>query len=126
VNGALAKSVADCWPRAERYARVVSTDWAGQRFEERELNEQLADGVPEYFFRAGCKAFPIGSKSGECGGGRISMALISSTSSRTAALLCAADVQDPGAHIFTRSKVPWISLPEQTPAYDVYYDMKTL
>jgi hypothetical protein len=32
----------------------------------------------------------------------------------------------PGVHIFTRSKVPWVTLPESTPAFDVYYDSRTL
>jgi hypothetical protein len=32
----------------------------------------------------------------------------------------------PDVHIFTRSKVPWLTLPESTPAFDVYYDSKTL
>jgi hypothetical protein len=32
----------------------------------------------------------------------------------------------PDVHIFTRSKVPWVTLPESTPAFDVYYDSKTL
>ena len=32
----------------------------------------------------------------------------------------------PGAHIFVRSKLPWVSLPASVPAFEVYYDMKTL
>jgi hypothetical protein len=32
----------------------------------------------------------------------------------------------PDVHIFTRSKVPWVQLPEGVPAFEVYYDMKTL
>jgi hypothetical protein len=32
----------------------------------------------------------------------------------------------PDVHIFTRSKVPWVTLPESTPAFEVYYDSKTL
>jgi hypothetical protein len=32
----------------------------------------------------------------------------------------------PGVHIFTRSKVPWVTLPESTPAFDVYYDSRML
>jgi hypothetical protein len=30
----------------------------------------------------------------------------------------------PDVHIFTRSKVPWLTLPESTPAFDVYYDSR--
>ena len=32
----------------------------------------------------------------------------------------------PDVHIFTRSKLPWVTLPESTPAFDVYYDSKSL
>jgi len=32
----------------------------------------------------------------------------------------------PDAHIFTRSKLPWVTLPADTPAFEVYYDMQTL
>ena len=32
----------------------------------------------------------------------------------------------PDAHIFTRSKLPWVVLPEDVPAFEAYYDMKTL
>jgi hypothetical protein len=32
----------------------------------------------------------------------------------------------PNAYIFTRSKLPWVELPKGAPAFDVYYDMKTL
>lgn len=28
----------------------------------------------------------------------------------------------PDVHIYTRSKVDWVILPEETPAFDVYYD----
>lgn len=30
----------------------------------------------------------------------------------------------PDAHIFTRTKVPWVTLPEGVPAFEVYYDMR--
>jgi hypothetical protein len=32
----------------------------------------------------------------------------------------------PDVHIFTKSKVGWVILPDSAPAFDVYYDMKTL
>jgi hypothetical protein len=32
----------------------------------------------------------------------------------------------PNAHIFTRSKLPWVGLPKDAPAFEIYYDMKTL
>jgi hypothetical protein len=33
---------------------------------------------------------------------------------------------EPDVHIFTRSKVPWVTLPESVPAFNVYYDTKKL
>src|SRR6266705_6501029 len=32
----------------------------------------------------------------------------------------------PDVHIFTRSKLSWITLPDSVPAFDVYYDSKVL
>jgi hypothetical protein len=32
----------------------------------------------------------------------------------------------PDVHIYTRSKLPWITLPKATPAFDAYYDSKRL
>jgi hypothetical protein len=32
----------------------------------------------------------------------------------------------PDVHIFTRSKLSWIALPDSVPAFEVYYDMKAL
>jgi hypothetical protein len=32
----------------------------------------------------------------------------------------------PDVHIFTRSKLPWIRLPEDVPSYEVYYDPEKL
>ncbi len=32
----------------------------------------------------------------------------------------------PDVHIFTRSKLPWLALPESVPAFDVYYDTQKL
>ena len=32
----------------------------------------------------------------------------------------------PDVHIFTRSKLPWIELPDTVPAFEVYYDSKSL
>ena len=32
----------------------------------------------------------------------------------------------PDVHIYTKSKVAWVTLPDDTPAFDVYYDSKTL
>jgi hypothetical protein len=29
---------------------------------------------------------------------------------------------EPDVHIFTRSKLPWVTLPESVPAFNVYYD----
>ena len=33
---------------------------------------------------------------------------------------------EPSAHIFTRSKLPWVRLPERTPAFETYYDLQTV
>jgi hypothetical protein len=32
----------------------------------------------------------------------------------------------PDVHIYTRSKVDWVTLPDSTPAFEVYYDSKKL
>ena len=32
----------------------------------------------------------------------------------------------PDVHIYTRSKLPWVRLPESAPAFDEYYDMQAL
>ncbi len=32
----------------------------------------------------------------------------------------------PDVHIYTRSKLPWVVLPKDVPAFDAYYDTKTL
>jgi hypothetical protein len=32
----------------------------------------------------------------------------------------------PDVHIYTRSRVPWVTLPPEVPAFDAYYDAKTL
>ena len=32
----------------------------------------------------------------------------------------------PDVHIYTRSKLSWITLPESVPAFEAYYDMKAL
>jgi hypothetical protein len=33
---------------------------------------------------------------------------------------------EPDVHIFTRSKVDWVTLPGSAPAFDVYYDRQTV
>jgi hypothetical protein len=33
---------------------------------------------------------------------------------------------EPDVHIFTRSKLDWVELPEYMPAFEVYYDMQAL
>jgi hypothetical protein len=32
----------------------------------------------------------------------------------------------PDVHIFTRTKLPWITLPDSVPAFEVYYDSRAL
>jgi len=36
------------------------------------------------------------------------------------------EAMPPDVHIFTRSKLSWVGLPEDVPAYEIYYDMPTL
>jgi hypothetical protein len=33
---------------------------------------------------------------------------------------------EPDVHIFTKSKLPWVTLPDSVPAFEVYYDTKQL
>ena len=33
---------------------------------------------------------------------------------------------EPDVHIFTRSKLDWVTLPDSVPAFEVYYDRKAL
>lgn len=33
---------------------------------------------------------------------------------------------EPDVHIFTRSKLPWVRLPEGAPAFEIYYDRSAL
>ena len=33
---------------------------------------------------------------------------------------------EPDVHIFTRSKLPWVAIPADVPAFDVYYDLDAL
>jgi len=33
---------------------------------------------------------------------------------------------EPDVHIYARSKVPWVTLPEGVPAFEVYYDTRAL
>jgi hypothetical protein len=53
-------------------------------------------------------------------GGRMAMAFVRAGTLDDAAALT------PGAFIFTRSKLPWIVLPPEIPAFEIYYDMETL
>jgi len=36
------------------------------------------------------------------------------------------DALPPDVHIYTRSKLPWVTLPPGVPAFEAYYDSKTL
>src|SRR5262249_47211558 len=57
-----------------------------------------------------------------------SKAAVSSDSGRPEVLFVRAGTLDdpsavtPDVHIYTRSKVGWVTLPESTPAFEVYYD----
>lgn len=59
------------------------------------------------------------------------VALYSHYSYPTVAFVRAGTLDDPASvspdvHIFTRSKLPWVTLPDTMPAFDVYYDPETL
>ena len=55
-----------------------------------------------------------------------------STYTRTSILFVRAGTLDdpsaaePDVHIYTRSKLPWLTLPESAPAFSTYYDTKKL
>jgi hypothetical protein len=58
-------------------------------------------------------------------------AVFSQYTSRQIWFVRAGTLDDPAAitpdvHIYTRSKLPWVALPESVPAYKVYYDTKKL
>jgi len=62
---------------------------------------------------------------------RCQVAVFSEYSRRELWFVRGGTLDDPGAitpdvHIFTRSKVGWVVLPEGTPAFDVYYDESEL
>jgi hypothetical protein len=59
------------------------------------------------------------------------IALFSQYTSPRVRFVRAGTLDDPSAvspdvHIFTRSKLPWVALPESVPAFNVYYDTKKL
>ena len=62
---------------------------------------------------------------------RCQVAVFSQYSRRELRFVRAGTLDDPAAvtpdvHIFTKSKVDWVTLPESTPAFDVFYDMREL
>ncbi len=59
------------------------------------------------------------------------VALFSRYSRRDVHFVRAGTLDDPAAfepdvHIYTRSKLPWVTLPASIPAFDAYYDMDEL
>lgn len=59
------------------------------------------------------------------------VAVFSQYTRRSVRFVRAGTLDDPSAiapdvHIFTRSKLPWVTLPESTPAFPAYYDTRTL
>ena len=61
---------------------------------------------------------------------RCQVAVFSQYTSDKVRFIRAGTLDEPGAitpdvHIFTRSKVAWVTLPEGAPAFDVYYDSNT-
>jgi hypothetical protein len=63
--------------------------------------------------------------------GRCQTALYSWYGRPLVAFVRAGTLDEPGSvspdvHIFTRSKLPWVALPDGVPAFEVYYDMDAL
>ena len=63
--------------------------------------------------------------------GRCQTALYSLYGRPVVAFVRAGTLDEPGSvspdvHIFTRSKLPWVALPDGVPAFEVYYDMDAL
>lgn len=59
------------------------------------------------------------------------VALYSSYGRRSVRFVRAGTLDDPASvspdvHIFTRSKLPWVALPDSVPAFEVYYDSEKL
>jgi hypothetical protein len=59
------------------------------------------------------------------------IALYSQYTRRQVRFVRGGTLDDPGSvapdvHIFTRSKLPWVVLPESIPAFEVYYDTRKL
>ena len=59
------------------------------------------------------------------------VAVFSQYTSRKVRFVRGGTLDDPAAvapdvHIFTRSKLPWVALPDSVPAFEVYYDTKKL
>ena len=93
---------------------------------ERDYVESLAsepDRVPVP--RSGAKRQQLD----RCPGGQTA---VWSTYTRASVLFVRAGTLDdpaavvPDVHIYTRSKLPWLSLPESTPAFKTYYDTQKL
>jgi hypothetical protein len=62
---------------------------------------------------------------------RCQIAVFSEYTSPMVRFVRAGTLDDPSAvapdvHIFTRSKLPWVTLPDSVPAFDVYYDLEKL
>jgi hypothetical protein len=62
---------------------------------------------------------------------RCQVALYSLYGQRVVAFVRAGTLDDPASvspdvHIFTRSKLPWVVLPESVPSFEVYYDTEAL
>ena len=54
------------------------------------------------------------------------MAASAHCGSSASALSTSRQAVPPDVHIYVRSKLPWITLPDGVPAFEAYYDSRTL
>ena len=73
-------------------------------------------GRPHDIYRCPSARWPCGATTAA---GRICASCASARSTTRTAIM-------PDVHIYTRSKLPWVALPADVPAFAEFYDMKTL
>src|SRR5579864_169273 len=81
-----------------------------------EVNLPTGSGQPHLAHRCGACGITLWSHYG----GRRAVSFV-----RAGTLDHAAAIR-PDVHIFTRSKLPWVQLPDDAPAFEVYYDTEAL
>ena len=73
-------------------------------------------GMPHHIYRCTACGTPLWSEYG----GRSTLRFV------RAATLDDPTALPPDVHIYVRSKLPWVTLPEGVPAFEAYYDARTL